>query len=263
MKFNFIWKKIKNKRLHLFGRIFIIPAKVQLVLLILFVLIVLISGLIINHKDIVEEIKPTKYPTFTGSSVFKTEEAFALPTKGISFTDTYDNSSAISDSNTDLTGNNKNFIQIHISGAVCSPGVVSVSENARLADVIEAAGGLKEKSDLSFINLASFVSDGSKIYIPFIGETPYFIESMNTPTKVESEVGHNYESNENQLNKKININTATVTQLCTLSGIGQSTAKKIIAYREANGDFKKIEDILLVSGIGESKFNNIKDFIYV
>lgn len=243
MKFEFLGKKIKNKRVRLFGRVLIIPAKVQLIFMSLGVLLVVLTGLFINHKNTIEDLRPNSQPTYVAAS--KTGALFVTPTH---------TATSIS------TPNKNKYIQIHISGAVCSPGVVSLEENARLADVIEAAGGLKDNCDLSFINLAAFVSDGSKIHIPFKGETPYYMPSEKTAPRTDTD---NMPGNHDFAKEKININKASVTQLTQLNGIGESTAKKIIAYREMNGDFKKIEDILLVSGIGEAKFNSIKEFISV
>lgn len=222
----------------------IIPAKVQLTLISVGVVLVLLTGFLINKKSTVEVTSPNLQATYTVPS--KTGTLSVTPTQATVPT---------------ATPHKNKYIQIHISGAVCSPGVVNIEENARLADVIEAAGGLKDNCDLSFINLASFVSDGTKIHIPFKGETPFYLPPEQTPAQTTG-VGDLW-GEQGLLKDKININTATVAQLTKLNGIGESTAKKIIAYREENGDFKKIEDILLVSGIGEAKFNNIKDYICV
>lgn len=133
-------------------------------------------------------------------------------------------------------------------------------------------GGVREDAYTDDINLAYKLEDGMKIYIPTKQEK----ESANTidtsrTTEAESEsyittssgVVVNSEESESIQSSKVNINTATQTQLETLSGIGPSTAAKIIAYREENGKFTKIEDIKNVSGIGESKFEKIKDDIVV
>ena len=243
LKFDFLVRKIKNKRVRLFGRVLIIPAKVQLTLISVGVVLVLLTGFLINKKSTVEVTSPNLQATYTVPS--KTGTLSVTPTQATVPT---------------ATPHKNKYIQIHISGAVCSPGVVNIEENARLADVIEAAGGLKDNCDLSFINLASFVSDGTKIHIPFKGETPFYLPPEQTPVRTNT---GNLSEHEEILKEKINLNTATISQLTKLNGIGESTAKKIIAYREVNGDFKKIEDILLVSGIGEAKFNLIKDFISV
>lgn len=148
--------------------------------------------------------------------------------------------------NTDRTEEN---IFVHISGAVNNEGVIELENNSRIKDAIENAGGLKENADISNINLASILEDGVKIYIPTIEENE---EEVNN-AKNEYNYNDNY----------ININTATQTELESLPGIGPSTALKIINYRKENGKFSNIEDIKKVSGIGESKFNSIKDLIKV
>lgn len=147
-------------------------------------------------------------------------------------------------------------IVIHITGAVKNKGIVKVEEGARISDVIKAAGGTSNEADLSKINLAYIVEDGQKIYVP----------SINDEINVESvtqEAGENVLENSNSKTSKVNINTASQTELETLSGVGPSTALKIINYREENGDFKKIEDIKNVPGIGDAKFESLKDSICV
>lgn len=153
----------------------------------------------------------------------------------------------------------KNIIILHITGAVRNPGIVQIEEGARLIDAIEAAGGTTENADTSKINLAYILSDGQKIYIPsFLDEK---IENY-----IEDNIGENIiieDTHANANTKLININTATQTELETLTGIGPSLALKIINYRKENGKFKTIEDIKNVSGIGDSKFEAIKNEICV
>ncbi len=138
---------------------------------------------------------------------------------------------------------------IHVSGAVEKPGLVSISVGSRINDAINAAGGLKKDADLTNINLAELVYDGYKIHIPVIGEI------VSTP--------HSSENNNSSQSKKININTASLYELTTLKGIGEATAMKIIEYRNKNGLFNSVKDLLNVSGIGESKYKNIKDYICI
>ena len=145
----------------------------------------------------------------------------------------------------------KNKIIIHIAGEVNNPGIVKLKENARIADAIEEAGGITNEADLNEVNLAYILLDGQKIYIP------------NKNDKQEKIIVENTEEINNTNIKKININTATIEELQKLPGVGESMAKKIIAYRIQNGKFTKIEDIKNVNGIGEAKFNNIKEFIIV
>lgn len=147
-----------------------------------------------------------------------------------------------------------NIIIVHVSGEVSNPGIIELKEGSRIADAIEKAGGSTEYADLSKINLAYEIKDGQKINIPSKQE---IIEVY-----IQEEAGENVLENEVK-NSKVNINTALQTELETLTGIGPSTALKIIDYRKENGEFKSIEDIKNVPGIGESKFENIEEEICV
>lgn len=153
-------------------------------------------------------------------------------------------------------------VVIHVVGEVNSPGVVTLEEGARIIDAINAAGGKTEEADLSKINLAYVVEDGTQIYIPRINENLNQVELISTEAG-QSVVINNSNINEEENNTKVNINTANKEKLETLPGIGETTAQKIIDYREQNGKFTKIEDLQNVSGIGEAKFNSLKDKITV
>lgn len=158
--------------------------------------------------------------------------------------------------------NEKEKVIIHVVGEVNSPGVVTLEEGARIIDAINAAGGKTEEADLSKINLAYVVEDGTQIYIPRINENLNQVELISTEAG-QSVVINNSNINEEENNTKVNINTANKEKLETLPGIGETTAQKIIDYREQNGKFTKIEDLQNVSGIGEAKFNSLKDKITV
>ena len=150
------------------------------------------------------------------------------------------------------------IIVVHITGQVKHEGIVQVAEGSRLADVIKKAGGTKDTADLSKVNLAYIVKDGQKIYIPSIED-----QEIQEKMTLDGGKGVILEEEEGFPSKVVNINQATQTELETLTGIGPSTAMKIIKYREKNGKFRKIEDIKNVPGIGESKFENIKNDIGV
>lgn len=152
----------------------------------------------------------------------------------------------------------ENKIVIHITGEVEEEGVIELEKGARISDAIEEAGGTTEEADLSNVNLAYSLSDGQKVKIPNINEKD---EEMIV---VEEKTGDNIiiEGNKSK-EEKININKAAQTEIETLPGIGPSTALKIINYRNEHGKFKNIEDIKNVSGIGDSKFENIKEYICV
>lgn len=152
----------------------------------------------------------------------------------------------------------ENKIAIHITGEVEEEGVIELEKGARISDAIEEAGGTTEEADLSNVNLAYSLSDGQKVKIPNINEKDEEI------IVVEEKAGDNIiiEGNKSK-EEKININKAAQTEIETLPGIGPSTALKIITYRNEHGKFKNIEDIKNVSGIGDSKFENIKEYICV
>ena len=134
----------------------------------------------------------------------------------------------------------------YISGQVKKPGVYEVQDGMKIIDLISLAGGFTDEVDSEFvskeINLSELLKDEQKIYIPSINESA---EGKTT-------------SSQNPMSS-VNINSASLEELDSLSGIGPATAQKIIEARP----FEKIEDIMNVSGIGESKFNQIKDFITV
>lgn len=170
-------------------------------------------------------------------------------------------------------------IYVHITGEVINPGVVIAKEGDRIQNVIEKAGGTTEKADLKGVNLAYKVEDGQKINIPNIDEEKKEnnVQENNNNVKEDISESKNYitksggknviideeKSETDKKNQKVNINTATQTELETLNGIGSSTASKIIKYRNEKGKFKKIEDIKNVSGIGEAKFKKIEADIVV
>lgn len=155
-------------------------------------------------------------------------------------------------------------IVIYITGEIKKEGIYELPENSRIADAIEKAGGINEQADLTQINLAYKLQDGMRIYIPKKAELNQE-NNIKTEDKTETIItkGNTKETENTQTNKKININKATQAELETLPGIGTSTAEKIIKYRTENGNFKKKEDIMNVSGIGENKYQKIKDLINV
>jgi competence protein ComEA len=128
-----------------------------------------------------------------------------------------------------------------IYGAVQSPGIYELGEETTILDVIEAAGGLRTNADLTMINLFDQVEDEAMIYIPVV---------------------RSGESNDAG-GKKINLNTAAINDLTTLSGIGNSKAQSIIDYRNKNGGFRSIEELLNIPGIGNETFNRLKDFVTI
>ncbi len=174
-------------------------------------------------------------------------------------TDQIDNNMLSIENNTKENEGSKELVIVHITGAVKTPGIVKLPEGARIEDAIDKAGGLTEDADISDVNLAYVLEDGIKIKIPTISEEKNEEIIINSCGEgiVEKEISNNSE------NKIININKANETDLQTLPGIGASLAGRIVEYRNSNGKFNEIEDIKNVSGIGDSKYENIKNFICV
>lgn len=158
----------------------------------------------------------------------------------------------------------KEPIAVHVVGAVPRPGLYEFAEGARIQDAIDAAGGLLTGADVGAINLAALLVDGQQLNIPFkAGQEPSSQstgggdEGLSLPgaTEPPAESGGATEL--------VNINTASLEELDSLPGIGPTIAQRIIDYREEHGGFQTVEDLLNVSGIGPSTFDQIKDLITV
>lgn len=165
------------------------------------------------------------------------------------------------------------LFQVDIKGQVNNPGIYSLSENSRVVDVIEKAGGLTENADTSVINLSKKIIDEMVIIIYSKEEVLDFEKTKEKEKIIEEKCNQKDENalinnacintNTNIINNnsKISINTGTKEELMTLSGIGEKKALDIINYREKNGPFENIEDLLKVEGIGENLFASIKENI--
>ena len=143
-------------------------------------------------------------------------------------------------------------ITVHIAGAVKTPGVYQFRLGARINDGVVAAGGATAQADLDSVNLAMLLSEGIQIYIPKRNEKPHIVVQPRFTNPTSSN-----DAKDKQLQVSININTATAIELEQLAGVGPSTAKAIIAFREKNGSFKTVEDLLNVRGIGPAKLSEI------
>lgn len=143
---------------------------------------------------------------------------------------------------------------VHVDGAVASPGVYYLAEGSRVADAVAAAGGVAGDGCTAAVNLAQMLQDGQQILVP----TQEAVDAGAAPgfpvAQEETEGGGAARSN-----GLVSINRASVEELQTLSGIGEATARKIVADRDANGPFASLEDLMRVSGIGEKKFAALRD----
>lgn len=151
-------------------------------------------------------------------------------------------------------------IAVHVIGAVPRPGLYEFAEGARVQDAIDASGGLLASADISRINLAALLEDGQQLSIPYkSGQEPQQEDDDSLVLPGATATKSPSESNQDL----ININTATAAELDVLPGIGPTIAQRIVDYREENGPFDAIEDIMKVSGVGPSTFDQIKDLITV
>lgn len=158
-------------------------------------------------------------------------------------------------------------VKVYVCGAVRNPDVYCLDPDMRIADAVDAAGGFTESAGSSYLNLAAKISDGQKIYIPTESEIEEALGDGEVSTAIvnitTNTPGITYTSAQGDGDEMVDINSADRDTLMTLPGIGQSKADKIIAYREANGGFSSIEDIMLVAGIKEGLYNKVKDKICV
>jgi competence protein ComEA len=137
---------------------------------------------------------------------------------------------------------------VYICGAVVHPGVYILPAGSRIYEAVELAGGLLPEASSAAVNQAMEVSDGQMVEIPFAGEEA---DDMQSAAAEVSDDG------------RVNLNTASVEELMTLSGIGESKAKSIVAYRTEHGNFASIEELMKVDGIKEGVFERVKDNIKV
>ncbi|WP_294784162.1 helix-hairpin-helix domain-containing protein [uncultured Eubacterium sp.] len=139
-------------------------------------------------------------------------------------------------------------IYVYVCGAVCNPGVYELPEDSRAYEAVTQAGGMAEDAAGTAVNLAEVLTDGQKLQIPFQGEIS---ETQLSDSGVETTDTH------------VNINTASLEELMTLKGIGQTRAEQILEYREKHGSFASPEAIMNVDGIKQGTYDKIKDNIRV
>lgn len=166
------------------------------------------------------------------------------------------------------------YYKVHVAGEVKNPGVYSLDSKDRIIDAIEVAGGVTESADLDRINLAEYIKDGEKVRVPNISERSVsnnFLGGYDfNSNKIEEITSNSTKKNNYNLSNVsskntnlININTATISELEQLPGVGSSIANNIVLYRQENGNFQSIEDLKEVSRIGDKTFEKLKDLITV
>ncbi|WP_270206572.1 helix-hairpin-helix domain-containing protein [Streptococcus anginosus] len=146
------------------------------------------------------------------------------------------------------------FLTVDVKGAVKNPGIYQLKKTSRINDAIQKAGGLTTDADSKSINLAQKLTDEAVVYVATMGGV-----SSNTgqsSTSGTSEVA-------SQKGNKVNLNTADLSELQTISGIGQKRAQDILDYREANGKFNSVDDLKNVSGVGAKTLEKLKEYVTV
>jgi competence protein ComEA len=149
-------------------------------------------------------------------------------------------------------------IVVHAAGAVARPGLQRLAPGARVADVLEAAGGPAPDADLDRLNLAAPVVDGQRLFVPRIGEVAPPAVAPDGGVATGSGGGA---TDEPAASGPIDLNTATAEELDALPGVGPATAAAIIDHRESNGRFASVDDLLDVRGIGPAKLEGLRDLV--
>lgn len=143
-----------------------------------------------------------------------------------------------------------------IKGSVKEPGIYSFSSEERVYDVLKRAGGLLEEADSDRINFSAKIEDQQVLYIPAVGEElPEHLDQLVSPEGKQSTADSEP--------SKININTASPSELQQIPGVGSVKAQEIIRFREENGSFQKVEDLQEISGIGEKTVEKLKNFVTI
>jgi competence protein ComEA len=137
-------------------------------------------------------------------------------------------------------------VYVHVAGAVAAPGLYVLPANARVVDAVAAAGGLADDADGAAINLARTLADGEQLHVPRLGESPPLTSAQSAPGE-----------------GRVDLNTADASLLDTLPRIGPALAERIIAWRDENGRFTSVEDLLAVPGIGDKMLEALRDLVTV
>ena len=205
--------------------------------LIIFALAVLICGSIYYMSDYMPDYRPESMTEVPDGSTMSDEMQSGK------------NDTALQESRTEL-------IYVYVCGSVNEPGVYEVREGSRVHELIELAGGFAEDAYTLSVSMAKTVTDGQTLYVPHLNEAEDDVAGSRLSESAAGDDAYGQKI-------KININTASVEQLMTLKGIGESRARDIVDYRMRNGSFKKTEDVMKVSGIKEAAYSKIKDDICV
>ncbi|HEM2771951.1 TPA: helix-hairpin-helix domain-containing protein [Streptococcus suis] len=166
---------------------------------------------------------------------------------------TSNSSESVEETSTEVSEEPSQLV-VDVKGAVAKPGLYTLEADARVNDAVKAAGGLTSQADPKSINLAQKLSDEAVVYVASKDENISVVASTTTSSAM---------SQEEKNTILVNLNTATEADLQTISGIGAKRATDIIAYREANGGFKSVDDLNNVSGIGDKTMESIRPYVTV
>ncbi|MEC4294249.1 helix-hairpin-helix domain-containing protein [Adlercreutzia shanghongiae] len=224
-----------------------VPKPVFAGLVTILLLVVLVSGVLVAGASGGETFEITRQETSAELDGLS-EDAFVQQAAPPSSVGDVDDSTSVVIGEAQDTEPAK--LCVHVDGCVGAPGVYYLNEGSRIIDAVQAAGGAGADAETAAVNLAEVVQDGQQIVIPSKGE------GSNGLAAASSDGAASSGSSSGGL---VSINRASAAELQTLKGIGEATAEKIIAEREANGPFKSIDDLIRVSGIGEKKLEALRD----
>lgn len=193
----------------------------------------------------VEASLPLAVPATGTSDVDAADAASTSSVTSGANDDGRDNGGAVSASH-----NGTGEVIVHVAGAVRRPGLVQGVSGWRVADAIDAAGGVAGPADLDRLNLAAHIADGQRIFVPVVGEAE--------PVVLDKEVTMNEPAN-----GPVNLNTADSSALQQLPGVGPATADAILAHRDAHGSFATVDALVAVRGIGPATLEGLRDLVLV
>lgn len=156
-------------------------------------------------------------------------------------------------SESDQGDKNEGMVTVDVKGAVKKPGVYRLKSSSRVHDALLKAGGMTDEADLKSINQAQKLVDEAVVYVAKVGENVVDVTTNTSASTATSQAKAGL----------VNLNTATEADFQTISGIGQKRAQDIIAYREANGKFKSVDDLKNVTGIGAKTLEKLKEYVTV